>query len=179
MLTENDLRELVGFTASAPVLSLYLNTDPSQGNADAHKLRARSLLKDIHLPQDVEAINRYLDMEYKMAGRGVAIFSSAPAGFFRAYPLGVPVRSAVHISDRPSVKILTELLDNYGGHGVALVDKQGARVFYFHLGRWSNKKASSAKPSSIPSTEDRLPCPVGAAGPPARLAPWMSRSTAT
>ena len=134
MLTENDLRELVGFTASSPVLSLYLNTDPSQGNADAHKLRARSLLKEIHLPQDVEAINRYLDMEYKMAGRGVAIFSSAPAGFFRAYPLGVPVRSAVHISDRPSVKILTELLDNYGGYGVALVDKQGARLFYFHLG---------------------------------------------
>ncbi len=134
MLTENDLRELVEFNAPAPVLSLYLNTDPSEGNADAHKLRARSLIKEINLPQDVEAINRYLDREYNWSGRGVAIFSCAPAGFLRAYPLGVPVRSAVHISDRPSVKILTELLDNYGGYGVVLVDKQGARLFHFHLG---------------------------------------------
>jgi peptide chain release factor subunit 1 len=134
MLTESDLRDLLEFTPSAPVLSLYLNTDPSQGNADAHKLRARSMIKDINLPQDVEAINRYLDHEYNWSGRGVAIFSCAAADFLRAYPLGVPVRSAVHISDRPSVKILTELLDNYGGHGVVLVDKQGARLFHFHLG---------------------------------------------
>ncbi|MBI4927950.1 MAG: hypothetical protein HY835_09300 [Anaerolineae bacterium] len=134
MITENDLRELVEFNASAPVLSLYLGTDPSEGNTDAHKLRARSMIKDINLPQDVEAINRYLDHEYNWSGRGVAIFSCAPEGFFRAFPTGVPVRSAVHISDRPSVKILTELLDNYGGYGVALVDKQGARLFHFHLG---------------------------------------------
>jgi peptide chain release factor subunit 1 len=134
MLTENDLRELVDFNPTAPVLSLYLNSDPTEGNTDAHKLRARSMIKDINLPQDVEAINRYLDREYNWSGRGVAIFSCASAGFLRAFPLGVPVRSAVHISDRPSVKILTELLDNYGGYGVVLVDKQGARLFHFHLG---------------------------------------------
>lgn len=134
MLTENDLRELVGFTAPAPVLSLYLNTDLSEGNADAHKRRARSMIKDINLPQDVEAINRYLDHEYNWSGRGVAIFSCAPAGFLRGYALGVPVRSVVHVSDRPSVKILTGLMENFGGHGVVLVDKQGARLFHFHLG---------------------------------------------
>ncbi len=134
MLTENDLRELLDFSAAAPVLSLYLNTDPSEGNTDAHKLRARSMIKDINLPQDVEAMIRYLDHEYNWSGRGVAIFSCAPAGFLRAYPVGVPVRSAVHISDKPSVKILSGLLDNYGGHGVVLIDKQGARLFHFHLG---------------------------------------------
>lgn len=134
MISEHDLRELVGLKASAPVISLYLNTDPSEGNADAHKLRARSILKDINLPQDVEAINRYLDHEYNWSGRGVAIFSCAPEGFFRAHPVGVPVRSAVHISDRPSIRVLTELFDNYGGYGVVLIDKQGARVFHFHLG---------------------------------------------
>ncbi len=134
MLTENDLRELLEFSAPAPVLSLYLNTDPSEGNTDAHKLRARSMIKDINLPQDVEAMIRYLDHEYNWSGRGVAIFSCAPAGFLRAYPLGVPVRSAVHISDKPSVKNLSGLLDNFGGYGIVLVDKQGARLFHFHLG---------------------------------------------
>jgi peptide subunit release factor 1 (eRF1) len=32
------------------------------------------------------------------------------------------------------VKPLVDLLDSYGGYGVVLVDKQGARLFYFHLG---------------------------------------------
>ena len=58
----------------------------SQGNADAHKLRARSMLKEINLPPDVEAILRYLDMEYKMAGRGVAIIS-APRRFLPRFSL--------------------------------------------------------------------------------------------
>jgi peptide chain release factor subunit 1 len=40
----------------------------------------------------------------------------------------------MHVSDRPSVKPLADLLDNYGGYGVVLVDKQGARAFYFHMG---------------------------------------------
>lgn len=134
MLSESDLRELVGFSAQAPVLSLYLNTDPSEGNADATRLRARSMIKDINLPQDIEAIQRYLDLEYNGSGRGLAIFSCAPARFFRAYALALPVRSLVTVADRPSVKILADLLDNYGGYGVALVDKQGARLFHFHLG---------------------------------------------
>jgi peptide subunit release factor 1 (eRF1) len=40
----------------------------------------------------------------------------------------------VHVGDNPHVKPLAHLLDAYGGYGVVLVDKQGARVFYFHLG---------------------------------------------
>jgi peptide chain release factor subunit 1 len=135
MFSESDLRELVQFTSPTPVLSLYLNTDPSQGNSETHKLRVRSMLKEVPLPQDLEAIQRYLDHEYNWSGRGVAIFSSAAQGFMRAYSLALPVRNLVHVGDRPSVKILADLMDNYGGYGVVLVDKQGARVFYFHLGK--------------------------------------------
>jgi peptide chain release factor subunit 1 len=134
MFAEHDLRELVEFRAPAPVLSVYLNTDPTQGNADAHKLRVRSMLKDINLPQDIEVIQRYLDHEYNWSGRGVALFSCAQEKFLRVYSLAVPVRSLIHIGDRPSVKILADLLDSYGGYGVILVDKQGARVFHFHMG---------------------------------------------
>ena len=134
MLSESDLRELVQIAAHSSVLSLYLNTDPSQGNSEANKLQARSMIKDIPLPQDVEAIQRYLDHEFDWSGRGLAIFTCAAEGLFRAYPLAIPVRNLVHIGDRPSVKILADLLDNYGGYGVVLVDKQGARLFHFHLG---------------------------------------------
>ena len=134
MLSENDLRELLDFVADAPVLSIYLNTDPSEGNADTHIRHLRSMLKEINLTHEIQAIERFFVNEYNWAGRGVAVFSCSPKNFFRAYPLAVPVRNLIHISDRPSVKPLAALLDNYGGYGVVLVDKQGARLFFFHMG---------------------------------------------
>lgn len=134
MLSENDLRELLEFTATEPVLSVYLNTDPAEGNADTHKRRLRSMIKDINLTKDVDNIEKFFEHSYNWSGRGVAVFSCSAKDFFRAYPLAVPVRNLVHISDRPSVKPLASLLDNYGGYGVVLVDKQGARLFFFHMG---------------------------------------------
>ena len=134
MLTDRDLQELLSYEAKSPVVSVYLNTDLSEGNAETHKLQLRSMLKDIDLPEDVFAITRYFEHEHDWSGRSVAVFSCAPQGFLRAYPLGVAVRSRVRIGERPNVKPLADLLDSYGGYGVALVDKQGARLFYFHLG---------------------------------------------
>lgn len=134
MLSEANLRELLDFSATVPVLSVYLNTEPSEGNADAYRLRLRSMLKDVNLPQDVTAIERYFQHEYNWAGKGVAVFSCAPQGFFRAYSLALPVQNLVHVGQRPSVRPLADLFDNFGGYGVALIDKQGARMFFFHLG---------------------------------------------
>jgi peptide subunit release factor 1 (eRF1) len=92
------------------------------------------MLKDVEMPDDVRVVERFFDHEFDWSGRSVAVFSCAPENFFRAYALAVPVRGRVRVSDRPHVKPLADLLDSYGGYGVALVDKQGARLFYFHLG---------------------------------------------
>jgi peptide chain release factor subunit 1 len=135
MLTENDIHSLLEIQAQHPFVSVYLNTDPSSGNADFYKRQLRSMLKEIDSPQDSAAIERYLDHEYDWSGNSIAIFSCAAEGYLEAHPLAVPVRSRVRISDRPYVKPLADLLDAYGGYGVVLVDKQGARLFYFHLGR--------------------------------------------
>jgi peptide chain release factor subunit 1 len=140
MFTESDLRELLEFTAPEPILSVYLNTEPSAGNADAYRLRLRNMLKDIKLAEDVEAIERYFVQEYNWAGRSVAIFSCQPQGFFRAFPLAIPVANMVNIGERPSVKPLTNLMDSYGGYGVVLVDQQGARLFHFHLGELTEQE---------------------------------------
>jgi peptide subunit release factor 1 (eRF1) len=134
MLTDKDLRELLEFSAPEPVLSVYLNTDPVEGNADAYRLRLRNMLKEVNLPDDIRQVEQYLNREFDWSGRSVAMISCAPRGFFRAYRLAVPVRSRVRVGERPSVKALADLLDAYGGYGVALVDKQGARLFSFHLG---------------------------------------------
>lgn len=134
MFTERDLQELLNFKTNYPVLSVYLNTDPSEGSADVYKLRLRSMLKEVDLPEDTTAIERYFDFEFDWTGRSVAVFSCQPEGFFRAYAFAVPIRDRVRVSERPHVKPLADLLDAYGGYGIALVDKQGARLFYFHLG---------------------------------------------
>jgi peptide chain release factor subunit 1 len=134
MLTETDLRELLNYQSHHPVLSVYLNTEPSEGNADTYKLRLRTMLKEVNMPKDVSAVERYFDHEYDRAGRSVVVFSCAPEEYFRSYSLAVPIRSRVRVGDHPHVKPLADLLDSYGGYGVALVDKQGARMFSFHLG---------------------------------------------
>jgi peptide chain release factor subunit 1 len=134
MLTEDNLRELLAYQSQAPLLSVYLNTEPAEGSADVYRLRLRSMLKDVELKEDKNAVKRYFDHEFDWSGRSVAVFSCAPEKFFRAYALAVPIHSIVHVSNHPHVKPLADVLDAYGGYGVALVDKQGARLFYFHLG---------------------------------------------
>ena len=134
MFTERDLRELLEYKSEHPVISVYLNTDPVVGNSDTHKLRLRSMLKDIEQKDDVEVIERYFDHEHDWSGRSTVVFSCEPEGYFQAFSFAVPISDRVRISNRPHVKPLANLLDSYGGYGVALVDKQGARLFYFHLG---------------------------------------------
>ncbi len=134
MLTDRDLQELLGYQAQHPVISVYINTDPSQGSADAYKLRLRNMLKGVDQRIDVSAIEKYFNLEYDWSGRSVAVFSCAPEGFFRAYPLAIPIRDRLRINNQPHVKPLADILDAFGGYGVALVDKQGARLFYYHLG---------------------------------------------
>jgi peptide chain release factor subunit 1 len=134
MLTETNIQELLGYLTNHPVLSLYLNTDPTEGSADVYKSNLRSMLKDISLASDVQAVENYFSREFERTGQSTVVFSCAPDAFFRVYTLAIPVRNQAIVSDRPYVKPLASLLDYYGGYGVVLVDKQGARLFSFHLG---------------------------------------------
>lgn len=134
MLTKSELQELLSYQAQSPVLSIYLNTDPALGNAEAYKLRLRNMLKEVGLPDDVEAVESFVEHEHDWSGRSLAIFSCAEQDFFRAYSLAIPTRDRMRIGNTPHVKPLADLVDNYGGYAVALVDKQGARLFYYHMG---------------------------------------------
>jgi rRNA maturation endonuclease Nob1 len=134
MLTETNLQELLVYQTDHQVISLYLNTDPTEGSADVYKSNLRSMLKDIDLSDDVQAVENYFSREFDRTGRSVVVFSCAPDEFFRVYTLAISVRNQVIVSERAYVKPLVSLLDNYGGYGVVLVDKQGARLFSFHLG---------------------------------------------
>lgn len=134
MFSDADLKDLVSFISPAPVLSVYLHTDPSERNAETFKLRLKNILKGIDLPADVSEVERFFNHEYDWTGRGVAVFSSSPQQFWRSYTLTLPLPDQGSVSDRPSLKPLTNLLETYGSYGIALVDRQHCRVFYFHLG---------------------------------------------
>ena len=138
VFTEQDLGELVEFRSEkVPVLSLYLNVDPTQQTTDQYKLTLRSLLKEAAgeaAQADIEAVERYFDFEYDWQGKGVAVFSCRDADFWRSYSLAVPVHNYAYVSHRPYIKPLTDVLDAYGRYGVILVDSEGSRMFLFDLG---------------------------------------------
>ncbi len=136
MLTQHDLNDLLAYQPGRPVLSVYLNLDPSKGPPGTYKLALRQLLRPFEdqVPQDTQAALRFLEQRSDGKGRGLVMFSCQADAFFRSYPLAVPIRSRARVLETPFVKPLADILDAYGHFGVALVDKQRARLFYLHLG---------------------------------------------
>jgi peptide chain release factor subunit 1 len=139
MMQEQDLHELAELASEdAPILSLYLHLDPQRRSADEIKLSLRRLLSQAAelgaSPADVERIERFFEYEHDRQGRAVACFSCQAHKFWRGYPLLVPVPSTVHVGRRPYVKPLSDLWDNYGRFGVIMIDREGARLFIYHLG---------------------------------------------
>jgi peptide subunit release factor 1 (eRF1) len=166
MFSESTLRELLNFSANDPVVSVYLNTEPSKGNADAHRARLRSLLKEVSLKQDTEAIEEFFNHSYDWSGRSVAVFSSAPAGFFHFVRLSMPVEDELTIGPQPEIKPLLSLMDNYGGYGVVLIDKQNARLFLFQQRELVEQQAISGEAVKHIKTGSNILTPPG--GPQAR-----------
>ncbi len=134
VVTERELRELAAMAFAQPVLSVYLNTDPTTGNANDHRARLRALLKKAHSEADAEAVLRYFHESHDWSGRGVAVFSAQHADFFRVFVMQVGVRDQLWESKHPYVRPLVSLFDAYGYYGVVLIDKMRARFFVFHLG---------------------------------------------
>ena len=139
MFDEKDVRELVAFrSAKTPVLSLYTSTDPSLHTKEETKLRFKSMLKQATalgaLSADAEQAERFLEFEYDWQSKGVALFSCQEEEFWRAIPLSVPVPNQVFVAQRPYVKPLSDVLDEYGRYAVLLLDQESARLVMFRLG---------------------------------------------
>ena len=136
MWTERDLQKLLSFKPSTPVLSVYINLDPSEATAEAQRLQLKEKLKpfEAEATRDAKAILAYFDQNQLSFGRGVALFSCQAENFFQAHSFALPLRSTARLLSRPYVKPLAQLLDHYGHFGVALIDQQNARLIHLHLG---------------------------------------------
>jgi len=136
MFGEQDLKSLLEFQSPHPVLSVYVSAEPTEKGAESMRRKLRALLREIdgRAEQDVEAVERYFEHGFSGTGRTVAAFSCAPAGYFRAFSFQIGIRSRIRLMPRPYVKPLADLMNAYGGCGVAQIDKQEERLFHFHLG---------------------------------------------
>jgi peptide subunit release factor 1 (eRF1) len=137
MLSRDDIERLAAHKGEHAVVSLYLNLDPRKRGTDAYQVRLRGLLKEAATaaePEDIEAIERFFKNEFDWTGRGVVVFSSSKDGLWVAEGLAVPVQSHVHTGRKPFISSLVDLMDTYGSYSVAVVDRQDAQFYHFHLG---------------------------------------------
>ncbi|HHN94176.1 MAG TPA: hypothetical protein ENK17_05355 [Anaerolineae bacterium] len=137
MFGQKDLRELAAIRTETPILSVYLNVDPTEHTTEEYKLSLRQMLKDVEghaSTEDIEAVKRFFDHEYDWSGRGVVIFSNQSEGFWRNYSLALPVASGVTVARKPYIWPLAALMDTYGSYAVALIDRQKVRLFLYELG---------------------------------------------
>ena len=137
MFEEKLLRELAAIETTGPILSLYLDVDPKQRTTDEYKLTLREMLKQVEGevdPADIEAVQRYVTLEYDWSGRGLVIFSRQAENIWYALALSVPVRSGVTVARKPYISPLVELDGLYGRYAVILVDRQGAHFHLFQMG---------------------------------------------
>ncbi len=137
MFDEKTLKELAAITAQGPILSVYLNVDTTQRTRDEYKLELRDLLKQVQgeaEEADIEAIRRYVELEYDWSGRGLVLMSRQAESLWYAFTLAVPVRSGVTVARKPYLSPLVALNSLYGRYVVALIDRQGGRFFLFQMG---------------------------------------------
>ena len=137
MFSEKDLQSLLDYSSEGQVLSVYLNTDPTKMSTESAKIQLRNLLKAVDLPEDVQAVEDYVTLEYDWSARGLVVFSDQDADFFQAYQFNLAVPDKVYVTNKPTLRPLVRLLDAFTGWSVVLVDKQGARLFSFDLGELS------------------------------------------
>jgi rubrerythrin len=137
MFTQDDLRELAAYRTKTPILSVYLNVDPTEHTTDEYKLALRQMLKQAEgtaAPEDMAAVERFFDHEYDWSGRGVVVFSGTEEEFWRTYSLAVPVASGVTVARKPYIWPLAALVDAYGSYLVALVGRQELQLLLFGMG---------------------------------------------
>lgn len=136
MFNREELQELAAYRSEKPILSVYLDVDPTRHTAEEAKKALRQMLKRAKstVPEDAAAVERFFEHEYDWSGRGEAVFSCVGDRFWRAYSLAVPVASRVSVARHPYIWPLAALLDAYGSYVVALVDQQGVRLSLFEMG---------------------------------------------
>jgi peptide subunit release factor 1 (eRF1) len=149
LVTEAEIKALAAFHNDIyPVVSLYLDVRPEERQRDKMRAKLKHLFDEArHLPattstkerrrafqQEAERLMAWFETEYDDTGRGLAIFTAQEHGLWRSFRLPVPTRDRLMIADRPYLRPLLTLIDEFERYMILLVDKQTARLFVVYLG---------------------------------------------
>lgn len=144
LLGEN-LRRLGALRPEAPVLSLFLDLNPTDfGTQRARRSAYTSLLDEanrrvdeyadghdakVSLRADIERAQAFLGDYQPKRGRGLAIFAASGAGLFEAYTLPRAPQTHVAIGDSPCIAPLFEAADPRDWL-IVVVDARHARFLH-------------------------------------------------
>jgi hypothetical protein len=139
------LRRLVALRPGVPVLSLYLDLDPSAlGTTRDRSSAITALLDEAHkrvekadvdhdgklsLRADVERAADFFAEFTRNGARGAAVFSASKAGLFESFALPRPVASRVVVGEAPCVGPLVEGADSRDWL-IVCVDARHARILH-------------------------------------------------
>jgi peptide chain release factor subunit 1 len=145
-LTASGIKALVSRPPTdAPVTSVYLNTDGARfPRAADYEARLEALLKGAldgggdrrsAVEADAEAIRRWVADEFNRDGvKGLGLFASGGELFDRIHT-AEPFRNVARVSDTPYVVPLQAMLGRHMHIGLALIERDSARLFRYRLGR--------------------------------------------
>ncbi len=147
-----ELRTLAKFTAGPiPVISVYLNTqwrDPQQRARvttffERHIHQARALEPETaaareSLARDLERLSHWGQHHLQSTGEstmpGVALFACSAADLWVECPSPIPFEDEFTIADRPMLRQLAHLDEDYTNALFVMVDSRSARIYEVVLG---------------------------------------------
>jgi peptide chain release factor subunit 1 len=145
-LTASGIKALVSRPPSgAPVTSVFLNTDGARfPRAADYEARLDALLKVVvdeagaradDVEADAKAIRRWVSDEFNRDGvKGLGLFASGGELFDRIHT-AEPFRNVARVGDTPYVVPLQAMLGRHMHIGLALIERDCARLFRYRLGR--------------------------------------------
>lgn len=129
----------------SPVLSVYLNLDPSAptNRRGGYRLALDEMLKQIetqlaegeerrHFQEDAAWTRKQI--EHGMPkGRSLVLFCDVSEAFHYRQDLSIRMASQVWYGDTPYTRPLAQAISEHQRYGVVLVDKENARFFVFSM----------------------------------------------
>lgn len=145
LFNRSNLNELAKVRSEhTPVFSLYLDLNPERRMTEPPLNRFRALVhqteRHVHLDEQskayrkdwteaVEQLRAWLEDQQPLQGKGLAVLSCLPIGLWRVFRLPLSIGDQLEVSDRPYLRPLAVLLDEFESYLVVLIDASRARFF--------------------------------------------------
>lgn len=142
-------------------VSLYLDMTPQRLQEAQLPVRVKRLLREAYDALEAEdtpketlkaaketfdRIQTFFEEEFDLTGhhgKGLVLFAAPAMDIWNIYRLPVPVRDMVYVGDRPQVRTLVRIAEEFEPTGVIFVDRRHGRLFRVFMGdidEWAEER---------------------------------------